>query len=391
MKVVVAIDSLKDSLTSYEAGKAIEQGIRQACKKTDLHVVVKALADGGEGTVDALVTGMSGKNCVVEVMGPVQQIVSCTYGYLPDSNTAIIEMAGAAGIGLVPVASRNPLYTTTFGVGQVIRQAVEEGIRHFIIGIGGSATNDCGVGMLQALGYRFFDDAGLPVGLGGTVLNNIVSMDASAVLPALADCRFKIACDVNNPLYGPNGAAAVFGPQKGATPAIVAALDDGARHFAAVVAAYYGRDLAKYPGAGAAGGLGFAFLSFLKGELGSGIELIVDAIDLANDLKDADYVVTGEGRLDFQTTMGKAPVGVAKLAKAYGAKVIALAGSTTDDARECNDCGIDAYFSIVNGAMTLQEAMDKDMAKKNMIQTAEQVFRLIFTSERLAASAVALS
>lgn len=391
MKVVVAIDSLKDSLTSYEAGKAIEQGIRQAHKTGNVHVVVKALADGGEGTVDALVTGMSGENRVAEVTGPLQQSVACTYGYLPDSNTAIIEMAGASGLGLVRAESRNPLYTTTFGVGQVIRQAVEEGIRHFIIGIGGSATNDCGVGMLQALGYRFLDDKGQPVGFGGKVLQDIVRMDDSDALPELADCQFKIACDVNNPLYGSNGAAAVFGPQKGATPEIVVALDEGARNFAAVVASYYGQDLAKQPGAGAAGGLGFAFLSFLKGELGSGIELIVEAIDLANDLKDADYVVTGEGRLDFQTTMGKAPVGVAKLAQSYGVKVIALAGSTTDDARECNNCGIDAYFSIVNGAMSLKEAMDKNVAKKNMIQTAEQVFRLILTSERLAASAVALS
>lgn len=381
MKVVVAIDSLKDSLSSYEAGKAIEKGIRAACQERPVEVIVKPLADGGEGTVEALVAGMGGEKREALVNGPLLKKLVCEYGYLPETNTAIIEMAGAAGIGLVKEEDRNPLNTTTFGVGEVIRDAIERGIRNFIIGIGGSVTNDCGVGMLQALGFEFFDKNKEPVGFGGKVLEQIASVNTANAMKELKDCYFKIACDVTNPLFGANGASYVFGPQKGATPEIVEQLDKGCRSFAAVVMEQYKKDLAEEPGAGAAGGLGYGFLSFLDGELKSGIRIIVEEIKLAEDLKNADYVVTGEGRLDFQTAMGKAPIGVAKLAKYYGAKVIALAGCTTDDAKKCNESGIDAYFSIVNSAMPLSEAMNENVAKKNMTQTAEQVFRLICAIE----------
>ena len=375
MKVVIAMDSLKGSLSSYEAGKAIRDGIREV--DATAQIVVKPLADGGEGTVDALVEGMQGVKKEVCVRGPLARPVTCTYGYLQASNTAIIEMAEAAGLHLVAPEERNPLYTTTYGVGEVIAHAVAEGVRHFIIGIGGSATSDCGVGMLQALGYVFTDDQGLPVGFGGQEVERIAAVDDRAVLPELRQCSFHIACDVTNPLYGPQGAPAVYGPQKGATPEIVSRLDAGCRSFAAVTAKYIGRDVSQAVGAGAAGGMGFAFLAYLQGRLESGIEIILHEINLAEEAKDADYVITGEGRLDYQTAMGKGPIGVAKMAKACGAKVVALAGSTSDGASQCNAEGIDAFFPIINQAMPLQEAMEAKTAYNNMKNTAEQVFRLV--------------
>ena len=339
MKVVVAIDSLKNSLTSVEAGRAIEAGVRKAYGGHPVQVIVKPLADGGEGTVEALVDGLDGELRYVGVQGPLGEAVFCPYGYLPGMEAAVIEMAGAAGLGLVPSEQRNPLHTTTYGVGQVMAQAIEAGIRHFIIGLGGSSTSDCGVGMLQALGYIFRDDQGKPIGLGGQEVGRIASVDDSQVLPALKDCTFDVACDVTQ--------------------------------------RYTGHDLSQTAGAGAAGGMGFAFLAYLHGRLRSGIQIVLDSIRLAEAVQDADYVITGEGRLDAQTAMGKAPIGVAKLAKQYGAKVIALAGCTTADAAECNQQGIDAFFSIVDKAMPLEEAMNKETALRNMTNTAQQVFNLI--------------
>lgn len=377
MKIVVAIDSLKNSLTSIEAGRAIEAGVRKAYGSHSVQVVVKPLADGGEGTVEALVEGLNGQLRYVDVQGPLGQAISCPYGYLPETGAAVIEMAGAAGLGQVAPEQRNPLNTTTYGVGQVMARAMADGIRHFIIGLGGSATSDCGVGMLQALGYVFRDEAGNPVGSSGREVGRIVSVDDSAVLPQLKDCTFDVACDVTNPLYGNWGAAAIFGPQKGASPQDVKELDDASRSFAAVTKEYTGHDRSQIAGAGAAGGMGFAFLAYLHGRLRSGIQIVLDSIRLAEAVKDADYVVTGEGCLDAQTAMGKAPIGVAKLAKQYGAKVIALAGCTTADAAECNQQGIDAFFSIVDKAMPLEEAMNKETALRNMTNTAQQVFNLI--------------
>ncbi len=294
MKVVVAIDSLKNSLTSVEAGRAIEAGVRKAYGGHPVQVIVKPLADGGEGTVEALVDGLDGELRYVGVQGPLGEAVS----YLPGMEAAVIEMAGAAGLGMVPSEQRNPLHTTTYGVGQVMAQAIEAGIRHFIIGLGGSSTSDCGVGMLQALGYIFRDDQGMPVGLGGQEVGRIASVDDSQVLPALKDCTFDVACDVTNPLFGNWGAAYIFGAQKGASPQDVKVLDDASRSFAAVTQRYTGHDLSQTAGAGAAGGMGFAFLAYLHGRLRSGIQIVLDSIRLAEAVQDADYVITGEGRLD---------------------------------------------------------------------------------------------
>lgn len=375
MKVVIAIDSFKGSLSSMEAGIAAKDGILKACDGSN--VIVKPLADGGEGTVESLVEGMNGSREKTYVTGPVGKKIECIYGILPNSNTAIIEMASTAGLTLISEKERNPLNTTTFGVGEVIKEAIEKGCRNFIIGLGGSATNDAGVGMLQALGYEFLDKNGEKVGFGGKVLKDICFIDEENKIKELEECSFKIACDVNNPLYGQQGAAYIYGKQKGASDEEIKFLDEGLIKFSEVVQRHFGIRRSDYPGAGAAGGMGFGFLTFLNAKLESGIKIVLDEINLEKEILDADYVITGEGRLDLQTSMGKAPIGIAKLAKKYNKKVIAFAGCTTEDALGCNEKGIDAYFSIVNGAMSLEEAMNKENAKKNMELTVYKVFRLI--------------
>ncbi|MGL4338584.1 MAG: glycerate kinase [Turicibacter sp.] len=375
MKVVIAIDSLKGSLTSMEAGQVIKESILAVDANMD--VVIKPLADGGEGTAHALITGMGGDLLTLDVTGPIVDKVSANYGILSGSKTAIIEMAEAAGLPLVPTEKRNPMHTTTYGVGEIISECIANGCRKFIVGIGGSATNDAGIGMLMALGYKFLDANGQDVLQGGQGLSQIVSIDDSNVIPAIKECEFKIACDVNNPLFGLNGAAHIYGPQKGATPEIVEALDAGLQKFAKVVETYKGQDFASLPGTGAAGGLGFAFVAFLNGQLESGVKIILEETKLEDEIKDADLVITGEGRLDNQTAMGKAPIGVAKLAKKYNLPVIGIAGALAKEAKKCNEEGIDAYFSIVNSAMSLEEAMKKENAMENMRQTTEQIFQLI--------------
>ena len=347
MKIVIAIDSLKGSLSSIEAGEAIKAGIEHVYD--DAKVIVSPLADGGEGTVEALTEGMDGNMRSLEVTGPLGTRVVCQYGIITETKTAIIEMASAAGITLVAPDQRNPLLTTTYGVGEIIADAITMGCRHFIIGIGGSATNDGGIGMLQALG---------------------------GVVSSLNECTFKIACDVNNPLCGKLGSSAVYGPQKGATAEMIKKMDKGLNDYAKLAKLKYPNADPELPGTGAAGGLGFAFLTFLNAQLESGIKIVLEETRLEEYIKDTDIVITGEGRLDFQTAMGKAPIGVAKLAKKYHKPVIAFAGSVTADANECNHQGIDAYFPIVRGVTTLEEAMESSNAKNNLIATVEQVFRL---------------
>ena len=374
MKVVIAIDSLKGSLSSMEAGMAIKDGILAA--KPDAEVIVKPLADGGEGTTDALIEGMNGERIDLTVTGPMHTPVGAYYGYLKDTNTAVMEMASAAGITLVPDSEKNPLLATSYGVGEMINDAIQRGCRNFIIGIGGSVTNDGGIGMLKALGVRFLDENGEDAGEGGQALAKVARIDVSGMNPLLKECHIQVACDVNNPLCGENGSTYVYGPQKGVTEDMKKTLDEAMAHFARVTSETLENDYMNTPGAGAAGGLGYAFLAYTGAALTPGIELILDAVGLEEELSSADVVVTGEGRLDFQTAMGKAPVGVARLAKKYNAKVIAFAGSVTKEAVACNEAGIDAFFPIVRGISTLEEAMDPDNAKANMTAAAEQVFRL---------------
>ena len=375
MKVVIAIDSLKGSLSSIEAGMAIREGVLR--EKPDAEVIVKPLADGGEGTTDALIEGMNGERIDLTVTGPMHTPVKAHYGYLKDSNTAVMEMASAAGITLVPDDAKDPLLATSYGVGEMINHALQKGCRNFIIGIGGSATNDGGIGMLKALGVRFLDENDVDAGEGGQALAKVSRIDISGLNPLLREAHIQVACDVNNPLCDEIGSTYVYGPQKGVTENQKKQLDEDMAHFAQITSQALGTDYCNTPGAGAAGGLGFAFLSYLGATLTPGIELILNAIGLEQELSDADVVVTGEGRLDFQTAMGKAPVGIAKMAKKHGAKVIALAGAVIEGAQECNEQGIDAYFPILRQVVTLDEAMDPATARKNMVETTEQIMRLV--------------
>lgn len=373
MKVVVAMDSFKGSLTSLAAGAAAREGILRADPAAE--VLVRPLADGGEGTVEALVSGMGGRLRTVRVTGPLGEGVDCAYGVLGD--TAVIEMAGAAGLPLVPTEERDPLRTTTYGVGEVIADAIAQGCRRFLVGIGGSATNDGGAGMLQALGFGLLDAEGRDIPRGAQGLKKLARIETAGALPALAGCRFRVACDVTNPLCGEKGASAVFGPQKGARPADIPRMDAWLAAYAQIAAkAFPGAD-PEAPGTGAAGGLGFAFRTFLSGELEPGVQIVLEETRLAEALAGADVVVTGEGRLDGQTAMGKAPVGVARLAKARGCLVLALAGGVTRDAGACNGVGIDAFFPAVRGVTTLAEAMDPENARANLADAAEQAFRLL--------------
>lgn len=375
MKVVVAIDSLKGSLTSLEAGEAIQEGILRAI--SDAEVIVRPLADGGEGTVEALTRGMNGRYDKITVTDPLGRPTDAVYGILEDLHTAIIEMSAAAGITLIDAKDRNPMNTTTYGVGEMIKDAIGKGCRHFFIGIGGSATNDGGIGMLQALGYGMLDTEGKQVSLGAKGLAELVSITDEDVLPELKKCTFQIACDVKNPLCGEKGCSAVFGPQKGATPDMITQMDSWLGKYALLTANRYKKADSQYPGTGAAGGMGFAFLSYMNAELRSGVQIVLEETKLEEYVKDADIVVTGEGCLDGQSVMGKAPIGVAGLAKKHHKKVIAFAGCVTEDAKVCNQNGIDAFFPILRNVVTREEAMQAENARRNMMDTAEQVFRLI--------------
>ena len=382
MKVVIAIDSFKGSLSSIEAAESIKKGICEIYK--DAQVKISPLADGGEGTTYALTKGMNGEFRKVKVSGPLENVkVVATYGIIKDTKTAIIEMSQAAGITLVPPEKRNPLYTTTYGVGEIIKDAIQQGCRHFIVGIGGSATNDGGIGMLQALGYDFFDESGNKISQGASAceLEHLVKIDDSNVIKELKECDFKIACDVTNPLCGKNGCSEVFGPQKGATDDMVKKMDNWLKNYSILAKKIKPKADANYPGTGAAGGLGFAFLTFTKASLESGIDIVLKETKLEELVKDADIVVTGEGRLDKQTVMGKAPIGVAQIAKKYNKKVIAFAGAVTKEARILNENGIDAFFPILREVITEEEAMSKEVSSANLEETVREVFALIKAME----------
>ena len=352
MNGVIAIDSFKGSLTSVEAGKSAADGIKKV--HPDAKISVCPLADGGEGTVEALTTGCGGIFTEVTVTGPLGKPVSCRYGILEESQTAIIEMSSAAGITLISAQERNPLATTTYGVGEVIRDAVGRGCRHFVVGIGGSATNDGGIGMLQALGFGFLDKNGRQIRFGASGLADLCTITDDNVLPELSECTFRVACDVTNPLCGEHGCSAVFGPQKGATPTMIDQMDHWLSGYAALATKKYPKADPCHAGAGAAGGLGFAFPTFLNATLESGIQI-------------------------GQTVMGKAPIGVAGIAKSFGKPVIAFSGCVTKEASTCNAAGIDAFFPIQRGAVSLADAMNKKNAAENLCDTVEQVFRLIRT------------
>lgn len=375
--IVIAIDSFKGSLSSIQAGNIVFNATKKIFPQSNIKIF--PLADGGEGTVDALTEGLHGKIISSYVTGPLGDKIQSRYGYLAQDNIAIIEMADTAGLTLVPENKRNPLFTTTYGLGELILDAIHNGCRKFIIGIGGSATNDCGLGMLSALGIKFFNKNHQPVGILGKDLQDIAFIDTSALNPLIKDCSFSIACDVTNPLYGENGCSHIYAPQKGATPDIVNQMDNNIKNFADLIKKQLGLTGANLAGAGAAGGLGFAFHTFLKAQLIPGIELILNTLHIQEFLKNADLLITGEGKIDLQTSMGKAPIGIAKLAKQLNPqiKVIAICGCATNNASSVNSQGIDAYFPIIQTPISLQKAMQTDIASNNLNQTITQVLNLL--------------
>ena len=374
MKAVIAMDSFKGSISSLEAGNAVAEGIRRVFSDAD--TIIKTVADGGEGTVEALVSGLNGRLCEVEVHDPLGRKITARYGVLLN-DTAVIEMAAASGLALLSGNERDPMLTTTYGTGELIISAIHNGCRNFIIGIGGSATNDGGIGCLQALGFGMLDNKGRQVGSGAKGLSQLAEITDTNVIPELRECSFKVACDVTNPLCGENGCSAVFAHQKGAKAEQIPIMDRYLRDYAELTKKYNASASPDTPGAGAAGGLGFALMYYLNAGFESGIDLVMREIQLESAVRDADVVVTGEGCLDIQTAMGKAPVGIAKTAKKYGKPVIAFSGAVKGGAGLCNQNGIDACFPILREVSTLEQAMEKTNAYQNLAETAEQVFRTI--------------
>lgn len=369
MKIVIAPDSYKESLSALEVAQAVEAGFRQVFPDADY--VLVPVADGGEGTVDAMVAATGGRKETVTVSGPLGEPVEAFYGLTGDGDTAVIEMAAASGLALVPPDRRNPLLTSSRGTGELIRAALDAGARRFILGIGGSATNDGGAGMVQALGARLLDLEGRELDGSGGDLARLERIDVSALDPRLAECRIEVACDVDNPLTGARGASAVFGPQKGATPEMVQALDANLARLARIVGRDLGVAVDTVPGAGAAGGMGAAMLAFFGATLKPGIEIVTAAVDLDTHVRDADLVITGEGRIDFQTVHGKTPIGVARVAKRHGRPVIGIAGSLGAEVGVVHAHGIDAVFSVLSKPCTLDEAL-RDAAA-NVELTARNV------------------
>ncbi|WP_320046344.1 glycerate kinase [uncultured Ilyobacter sp.] len=379
MKVVVAIDSFKGSLSSLELGLLIEKGVKKVYKDAEVKKV--PIADGGEGTVEALVEGTNGKFVKIKVHDPLMRVVDARYGIM-GNNVAVIEMAEASGLPLLKPEERDLRKATTYGTGELIKDAIEKGCREFIIGIGGSATNDAGLGMMQALGYKFLDKDGEVLGYGGEIMGKVVEIDSREAIEGLDKCQFYVACDVDNPFYGPKGAAHVYSRQKGADDEMVEYLDSSLQKLALTLREKTGKDIADIPGAGAAGGLGGGFVAFLNGELKPGIDIILQEVGLAESIEGADFVITGEGKIDFQSVMGKAPMGVSKLTREKGIPVIAIAGCVADDAEAMHDHGLDAFFSTINYPVSLEEAMDKERAGIFVEKNIEEIFRLVKVCEK---------
>lgn len=375
MKFILAPDSFKESMTAKEACISMENGIRKVFKDaTCIHV---PMADGGEGTVDALIESTNGNLHEVEVTAPLGNKVKAKFGILGDRKTAVIEMAEASGIHLVKLEDRNPLLTTTFGTGELIKYALDMNIERIIIGLGGSATNDGGVGMLQALGASFKDSDGKEIAFGGGVLKDLCTIDLSGFDKRIYDVKIEVACDVKNPLTGENGASFVFGAQKGGNKETLEELDSNLKHYAEVVKRDMGKEIDKVEGAGAAGGLGAALIGFCNGKLESGIDLVIKHSNLEDKVRKADFVFTGEGSIDFQTKFGKTPIGVAKIAKKYNIPVIAFGGRIGEGIDELYSLGIDSVIGITPGIISLDEALSK--GKENLEISTENVVRILET------------
>jgi len=384
MKIVIAPDSFKENLTSLEVASEIEAGLKRVWP--DAECVKVPMADGGEGTVQSLVDATGGEIVQCGVLGPLGAKIIASYGLLGGGRTAVIEMAEASGLPLVPKPERNPLAASTFGTGQLIVDAIHRGVEEIIIGLGGSATNDAGAGLAQALGVRFLDASGAPIvePLGGGRLGDVTAIDMRWVNPGLARVRMSVACDVTNPLVGEKGASHVYGPQKGATPEMVAHLEKSLAHFASVIRRDLGVDIADTPGAGAGGGLGGGLIAFTNATLKRGVELVVAATRLEDHMQGADLAITGEGRVDFQTAFGKTPSGVAAAARKFGVPVVAIGGGLADDAGGVFAHGIDGLESATPNAMALEVAIKK--SRQYLQDAAERVARLIAIGQRTASA-----
>lgn len=373
MKIAIAPDSFKGSMTALEAATCIENGMRRAISNASFRKI--PMADGGEGTVSALVEATSGSFVKRSVKDPLGRTIRATFGLTGDGKTAIIEMAAASGLALLKPKERNPMKTSTYGTGQLIKAALKLGAKHILVGIGGSATNDCGVGMAMALGVRFFDKTGKKIGPGGAALKHIARVDMSKRVALPKGVRIEVACDVDNPLVGPTGAAQVYGPQKGATPAMVKALDKSLAALAAIITRDVGVDILDVPGSGAAGGLGGGLMAFVGGVLRPGIDIVIDSVALRRKIKGCDLVITGEGRMDHQTAFGKTPSGVARVAKEAGLPVIAICGCLGKDPQVVHTIGIDAFFSA------LEEGVDEEdlpvRGPEMLTNCAEEVARTL--------------
>lgn len=373
MKIVIAPDSFKESMSASSVADAIERGIRKVSK--DVEVIKVPLADGGEGTVEALVNSMDGKIITHTVTGPLGDKVKASYGII-GKNTAVIEIAAAAGLDLLPSEKRNPMKTTTYGIGELIVHALDRGVKHFLIGLGGSATNDGGIGMVQALGAQITDKNGVPVRFGGEGLADVEQISVTKMDERIKECTFDIACDVNNPLIGPEGASFIYGPQKGAEPNMIPLLDQAMQKYSDVLKRDLHVDVSDIEGAGAAGGLGAAFIAFFDAKLQRGIELVMKVTNIETYIQEADLIITGEGKIDDQTIYGKTPVGVAKIAKKHGVPVIAITGANLVTSNEIYETGIDAIFSISYAPMSLEESMEKSEWLTE--QVVENVMRLVY-------------
>jgi glycerate kinase len=373
-KTVIAIDSFKGSLTSDEAGQAVAKGIKDVYPTCE--IIQFPIADGGEGMLEVIMSATNGEYVYTEAHDPLMNVIKTRYAVSGDKTTALIEMASISGLPLVPEGKRNPMLTTTYGMGELIESALDKGFRNFIIGIGGSATNDAGLGMLQALGYRFLDKSGNELGYGGQVMEKVATIDDSSVHQALRESHFTVACDVHNPFYGENGAAYVYARQKGADDAMIRELDKGLHSLASVVKSQLKKDIADCPGAGAAGGMGGGILGFLNAELKPGIKLLLDALHFAEKIQGADLIITGEGKVDRQTIMGKVSSGILEEAQKQHIPVIVIAGGI-ENVEEMNKAGFGGVFSITPSPISLEEATEPAFAAKNIERLVTQLCRTI--------------
>ena len=382
MKILVAPQAFKGSISAVDVAAAMREGVLRVLPGAQVSAV--AVADGGDGTLETLVEGSGGEIHRIEVTGPLGERRAAEWGAMGDGTTAVIEMARTSGLALVPDAERNPLVTTTFGLGEAILHATNAGFRHFIIGIGGSATNDAGAGMAQALGVRLIDSTGGDIEFGGAALSRLNHIDMSGLDETIRSCKFLVACDVNNPLTGPTGASAIYGPQKGATPEMIESLDAALLHFAEVVKRDLGVEINDVPGAGAAGGLGGGMIAFTNGELRAGVDIVLDTVSIDDHLPGCDLVITGEGSMDHSTIYNKAPVGVAERAKRLGIPVVGISGSLGAGFQDVHEHGIDALASITSGPMTLDEASER--AAELISNATEQALRFMMTGSQVFAS-----